>query len=223
MTKSKVAKARPTSPTEARQPAQERSRQRFSDLLDAARDLLSEGEFDGIGLYDIAAKAKVPPGSVYHFFPTKEAAFVALARRYLDEMRAYIEQPGRRGGGETWGDMITERFDLAVEFYNANLAFRKLFLGGTVVSAIRKEDTDHVASVAEISFRWLDQHFVMPYLPNHNLKFSALIAIHDGIWMTSYARHGVITGEFAEEARRAGLAYCRTFLPDVLPRRPPAN
>ena len=39
---------------------------------------------DEIGPYQIAERAGVPPASVYQFFPTKEAAYQALAERYLD-------------------------------------------------------------------------------------------------------------------------------------------
>jgi AcrR family transcriptional regulator len=72
--------ARPTSP---RKPVQKRSRERYERLLDATESLLSAQDAGSVGLYDIAKHANVPPASVYHFFPTKEAAFVALAERFL--------------------------------------------------------------------------------------------------------------------------------------------
>ncbi|OYW87702.1 MAG: hypothetical protein B7Z22_03915 [Hyphomonas sp. 32-62-5] len=55
--------------------------------------LLADHSPDEIGLYQIADQANVPPGSVYHFFPTKEAAFLALANRYLSGFEALTRKP----------------------------------------------------------------------------------------------------------------------------------
>jgi hypothetical protein len=41
--------------------------------------------------------------------------------------------------------------------------------------------------------------------------------------MTSYARHGRITADFARESELAGIAYCETFLPAVIPLRAPVR
>jgi hypothetical protein len=61
----------------------------------------------------------------------------------------------------------------------------------------------------------------MPYLPDAELRFAALVGIYDGVWAASYARYGKITEDFSREGIRAGIAYCRTFLPEVLPLRSP--
>jgi hypothetical protein len=55
------------------------------------------------------------------------------------------------------------------------------------------------------------------------MKFSVVWSIYDGITLTSYQRHGRVTEEYREELLRAAIAYCRTFLPDVLPLRPPVD
>jgi AcrR family transcriptional regulator len=219
--KRKSAEPVRTAVVSARQPSQERGRRRFGALLDATAALLGEKDFNDIGLYDIAERAKVPPASVYHFLPTKEAAFIALAQRYLAEFREALDRPVEAARIQNWPDLVNLRFDRAVEFINKKPAFGKLFLGGSVMSEIRRLDVEYVASTSSVSYQWLDQYFVMPYLSNHELKFSVLIAIYDGVWMTSYARHGSITEQFKNEARGAAMAYCRTFLPDVIPRRPP--
>jgi hypothetical protein len=160
------------------------------------------------------------PSSAYHFLPTPEAAFVALAKRYLVEQRQHIDRPFERSAIHNWPDLIDLRYYRSVEFFNANAAYRRLFLSGNSAD-IRKVDDDNIDQVSSISYDWLNEYVEMPYLPNHRLKYTVLIGVWDGIWATSFARHGVITEEFAAEARGAGLAYCRTFLPEVLPLRPP--
>lgn len=205
----------------ARKPSQDRSRIRFQALLDATQKLLSSNDINSIGLYDIAKEAKVPAASAYHFFPTKEAALLAVAERYLDELKGVIQAPVDRSRLMNWPDLIDAHYSRTVNFLNSNPAFCRLFLAGTVISEIRSMDVEYVASQAGMTYQWFDQYFVMPYLPNHEMQFSVLIGIYDGIWMTSYARHGLITEEFAREGRTAAIAYCKTFLPEVLPIRAP--
>jgi hypothetical protein len=42
------------------------------------------------------------------------------------------------------------------------------------------------------------------------------VAIGDAVWRASFDENGWITPAYAEEASRAVIAYCRTFLPEVL-------
>src|SRR5271170_7255277 len=91
---------------EPRRPSQQRSRLRFEMLLDAADALLSDKETTDVGLYDIAGAANVPPASVYHLFPTKEAAFVALAERYLSGLTVRVNQPAPIGELRRWQDLV---------------------------------------------------------------------------------------------------------------------
>lgn len=205
----------------ARKPAQRRSRIRFEALLDAADALLAKNETTDVGLYDIAAAAGVPPASVYHLFPTKEAAFVALAERYLAGLRDHIAQPFDVSEVHRWQDYILLEMYRAIEFYNQHPVMCKLFLGENVLPDVRILDVKNVKAASSSSYDRMNVYFEMPYLHDPDINFAVLIGIYDGIWMTSYARHGRITDEFARETEMAAIAYCETFLPLVLPLRAP--
>lgn len=205
----------------ARKPAQERTRLRFEALLDAADRLLLHEDTSKIGLYDIAAAAGVPPASAYHLFPTKEAVLVALAERYLDGLRRHIVRPFGPGTVESWQEFVVVEMVRAIEFYNDHPVMSKLFLGDHVLSEIRILDTRNVEAASASTYDRMDRIFHMPFVRHPELKFNALIGIYDGIWMTSYAKHGRITEDFARETERAALAYCATFLPPTLPLRVP--
>lgn len=97
----------------------------------------------------------------------------------------------------------------------------KLFLGENVLPDVRMLDVRNVAAVSSSSYARMNKHFEMPHLHNPDIKFAVLIGIYDGIWMTSYARHGYIAEDFARETELAAIAYCETFLPSVLPLRAP--
>lgn len=68
-----------------RPPRQERSRRRVSALLDAAQDEFAERGFIAATTSGIADRAGVPIGSLYQWFPNKEALLYGLADRHLTE------------------------------------------------------------------------------------------------------------------------------------------
>lgn len=205
----------------ARRPAQERTRLRFEALLDAADRLLLAADTSKLGLYDVAAGAGVPPASAYHLFPTKEAVLVALGARYLEGLSRYITRPFEPGTVQSWQEFVVVEMIRAIDFYNDHPVMSKLFLGEYVIAEIRILDTRNVEAASASQYDRMNRVFHMPFVRHPELKFNALIGIYDGIWMTSYAKHGRITEDFARETERAALAYCATFLPPIAPLRAP--
>ena len=55
-----------------RQPSQLRGAQRINEVLDATETLLKVHHFDTITIEDIAKRAQVQVGSLYHFFEGKD-------------------------------------------------------------------------------------------------------------------------------------------------------
>lgn len=68
-----------------RAPQQERSKQRVAALLDAAADEFAERGYTAATTTNVAARAGVPVGSLYQWFPDKEALVTGLAYRHLDQ------------------------------------------------------------------------------------------------------------------------------------------
>jgi AcrR family transcriptional regulator len=66
-----------------RQPQQNRSQERVNQILLAAEALFIEVGYEQTTTRAIAARAKVAVGSLYQFFPDKEAILRALATRYF--------------------------------------------------------------------------------------------------------------------------------------------
>lgn len=205
-----------------RKPLQQRSRERYEVLLDATEALLAERDASDVGLYDIAKQAKVPPASVYHFFPTKEAAFVALAERYLEQLYILTRNTAiDRKLIRQWTDIYVLGSDRLVDFYNKHPVLLKLFFGSALSPEIRRRDLDYIKKLSERDYEWLNRYFIMPYIPDAELKFSVVLSIYDGVTLASYERHGCVTDEYKAEMLRAVVAYCKTFLPEVIPLRPP--
>ena len=91
---------------EPRAPQRERGVVRYRELLDALEVLLETHHPDDVGIYQIAEAAKAPPASTYHFFPTREAAFVALAGRHLDRFQQGMHTPVRASAFNSWLELL---------------------------------------------------------------------------------------------------------------------
>lgn len=79
-----------------RSPLQARSRARVDLLLDAADAVFLEMGYAAATTNHVAARANMSIGSLYRFFPNKEALLVALAERYgaaLREIAATVTPP----------------------------------------------------------------------------------------------------------------------------------
>lgn len=65
-------------------PRQSRSVKTVDLILDAAAHILSRSGYDALNTNAIAKKAGVSIGSIYQYFPSKEAIVAALVRKYLE-------------------------------------------------------------------------------------------------------------------------------------------
>jgi len=83
--------AEPAAPPSAllrRVPQQDRGQRRIDRLLDAAAEVIAEVGVEGASTNAIAARAATSVGSLYQFFPNKDAIIQALAARYASEFEA---------------------------------------------------------------------------------------------------------------------------------------
>ncbi len=87
MAKGVRERKRPPVAEPRRQPQQERGERRVGELLDAAAAVFAEVGVEAATTNAIADRAGASVGSLYHFFPNKDAIIRALAARYDEEMR----------------------------------------------------------------------------------------------------------------------------------------
>ena len=59
---------------------------RRAELLDAALEVFTELGFERATLHDVAVRAGVTKGAVYHYFESKDELFIELVRTRLDEL-----------------------------------------------------------------------------------------------------------------------------------------
>lgn len=75
-----------------RQPQQLRGQRRIEAILDAAERLFAVTGYEATSTNQIAAAARTSIGSLYQFFPNKEAILRALVARSQEQMRDVLEE-----------------------------------------------------------------------------------------------------------------------------------
>lgn len=69
-------------PGEPRRPQQERGQRRVEAILDAAAAIVAEEGAPAVTMHAIARRSETTIGSLYHFFPDRDAVFAALLERH---------------------------------------------------------------------------------------------------------------------------------------------
>jgi AcrR family transcriptional regulator len=111
-----------------RVPRQERGRVRVEKILDAAAEVIASTGVDAATTNAIAAQANTSVGSLYQFFPNKEAIVDALAARYNTELRRINDEAM---SPESMLAPLAEIVDRVVtallQFHDANPAYRHVY------------------------------------------------------------------------------------------------
>ncbi|MCC5950978.1 MAG: TetR/AcrR family transcriptional regulator [Acidimicrobiia bacterium] len=97
-------------------PVQARSRERMQRILDAAVDEFAELGYEAASTTGMARRAGVSIGSLYQYFPDKEAVLVEIAERHLDEASAAMAVAlEAAAAAETFEGLVAVLVDTAVE------------------------------------------------------------------------------------------------------------
>ena len=101
----------------AREPKRQRGRIRVAAIMDAAITVFREKGYDAATMTEIAARSGTAIGSLYRFFPTKEALADALLRQYTQHALDGLADLRARAGGmtpdELAGALVDFRLSLA--------------------------------------------------------------------------------------------------------------
>ncbi|MGD0523711.1 MAG: TetR/AcrR family transcriptional regulator [Polyangiaceae bacterium] len=81
------------------EPKRARGRARFELILAAASRVFAEQGYDRATMTEIATRSSTAIGSLYRFFPTKEALGEALLKRFTDRLAAAFDEVADRALG----------------------------------------------------------------------------------------------------------------------------
>lgn len=202
-----------------RRPKQARSQRTFNQLLDAAEAHLQNGNVNDFALNDLADSNGITVGSVYHFFPSKEALLLALADRALGKF-AEMTEAIDVDGVSCWQDIWRRASTTARAQYIANKPAMMLIFGPACSWQIRLADAAGNNEIAAALASSMRRAFDFSFADNLEELCLRGIVISDAFWRTSFEEHGTITEDYAEISFDASVAYLSRFIPEKLPLRP---
>lgn len=189
---------------------------RAEQILDALDRLLRRKDIDEIGLPAIAREAQIPLSSIYHLFPTLEAAYTGLVRRYNTQMDRDLEPfiIGHPTAG--WQELSRALLAAAREFYARNPVVARLALRPVPNLVARATDDSHIAELARRFAAEVDRRFHAPRVTALDQRFAIAMAISDRIWSLGLKDDGTVPDFLFEESVRAVLGYLGHYLPPCL-------
>ena len=97
------------------EPQRDVGRQRVAELLQAAAAVFQERGFEAATMAEIAARADAKIGSLYRFFPNKDAVADALMRRYAEALQAEYDAIHAHAADATPQELADILVDLLVK------------------------------------------------------------------------------------------------------------
>jgi AcrR family transcriptional regulator len=133
-----------------REPQQLRGQRRIEQILDAADALFVEIGFEAATTNAIAARAETSIGSLYQFFPNKDAILNALAERHLANMRAFNARLlTEEVAGLPFPEGLYLAIDTLAEYHAANPGFGLLFCGAMTTGQLARSADELHREIAQ--------------------------------------------------------------------------
>ncbi|GHG00269.1 TetR/AcrR family transcriptional regulator [Streptomyces filamentosus] len=199
---------------------QARGERRISQLLQAAADVFCANGYTATSTNAIAREAKVSPGTLYQYFPNKEAIAIELGGRLVHEMR---ERHGRIFTPENAAlplpELIDAVLDPMIEFNCLNPAFLALMHGSDVPGRIAEEhDELHASLLSQV--RGLIGARAVPPLPADRLDRVADMAFavfKGGLALVVAAPEGPAREAAVEELKKVMYRYLAPVVGEAVP------
>ena len=121
------------------EPQRNVGRQRVAGLLQAAGAVFQERGFEAATMAEIAARADAKIGSLYRFFPNKDAVAEALMRQYSEALRAEFAAIHAHAADATPQELADILIDLLVKRYPKVRAFAALLDSRTDWTEVRQQ------------------------------------------------------------------------------------
>jgi AcrR family transcriptional regulator len=138
---------------------QARSRERLRRVLDAADEVLAAEGPDAFTTTRLAEVADVSIGSVYRFFPDKEAIVEALAVRYWSDFEDLVAGVAEADEGQPLDDPVGAVLDVLVAGFRARPGFLGLWFGGLRTERVRDATRPTRTAIARSIERILHHHW----------------------------------------------------------------
>jgi AcrR family transcriptional regulator len=138
---------------------QARSRERLRVVLDAADAVLASAGAEAFTTNRIANAAGIPVGSVYHYFPDKQAIVEALALRYWSDFEDLVAAAAETDERDPLADPGSVVIDALAAGFRARPGFMALWYGGLRTERVRDVTRPTRGAIARSIERILATHW----------------------------------------------------------------
>ncbi len=141
-----------------KKPKQDRSHSMVERILGAARELLADDSTKGLTTSAIAERAGLSVGSLYQYFPNKEAIVLELARRWLAAFRPIPLAYATKDIPRTWTAFSREFRDFTqaiAAMYEKNRALLPTIEALQSHPELRRIAEEHDHAIIETHTAWL--------------------------------------------------------------------
>ncbi|MDX2213956.1 MAG: TetR/AcrR family transcriptional regulator [Oculatellaceae cyanobacterium bins.114] len=199
--------------TMRRQPKQARSQERVHHILDVAEQLFIEVGYDQTTTRAIATRASVAIGSLYQFFPDKEAILKALANRYFKqeyELFKDLHIDLATAPITTYIDRMIDAFDqFATDHPGYRAVLEQLIDLMTVADASTLDDYDH--QIFQELAQFLHQRNASLEPSKCELMATVLIKTTNELLWLSLTRDRSFREQLVAETKTLLTAYLQTY------------
>jgi len=198
-----------------RQPQQVRSQERVKQILDVAEQLFLEVGYEAATTRAIAACSGVSVGSLYQFFPDKEAILKALAVRYLQtQYQRFLDLHTEQSLTLPLPRYVDQMIDVFDRFYvdypGSRAIFEKL-LDTITWSAIEKIDEVEYQVVDELARFFHSRQSSLPLTKCERIALVITKTITELLWL-SLSRNQEFRQELVAETKLLVLSYLQQYL-----------
>lgn len=209
---------RPSSP--AAQRTQLRGDLRRERLLRAAGELVIQRPLGAVTYAAVCARARVPTGSSYHFYPDLDAIYRALVERDRAGMDAALMRPLNAAQRSTWQAVVGCLVERAARYNRAHPVAAKLVLGGQAPPDLKRMDRESDRVRSGLALQVLEQLFVVPHIPRKRRVAFLATEIVDTVFTVSMTESGRLGASYVRLAKSAAIGFLAQFFGDRLPPRP---
>lgn len=138
-----------------KQPRQQRAAQTRRDILDAAARVFGEHGYAAGTTNRIAAAAEVSIGSLYQYFPNKDAILAALTDAHIDAGTALLADRLRAGLPDALDDLVRLFVRAAIDHHRDDPALHRVLFeeaprSAALLARLRETESRGVAGVAAL-------------------------------------------------------------------------
>jgi AcrR family transcriptional regulator len=193
-------------------PTQARSRERLLRVLDAADIVLAGEGPSAFTTTRVAQVAGIPVGSVYRYFPSKQALVEAMAVRYWSDFEDLVAAVAETDERDPLSDPAGAVLETLAGGFRAHPGFLALWYGGLRTEQVRDATRPARSAIARSVYRILTVHWPWADADDRATVARMVVIAGDGLLREAFRVDRDGDPELLEESKVMLRAYAQTQL-----------